>query len=891
MSRILLLAFLAAATVASTSSQGAAAHVHTHQCAHDSPAVQRAIYNVHRPDDPVDAARGEYIKVLGARPMGRRGAEGSAEPLTSLVSPQRYAGDATDRAFRTASAAPIRIAFRTADLDDPSKYCTSATGTSPMFDGTTAGCSADTVFTNAHRTMLRDVVLPRAAAILSRFLSVVPIVGNLIVSSAPNLCGGQYTVSDADKTTGVPDADIVFYVSAGPNVEGTIAWAGYCALDGNGRPTVARTNFSPKYLGVSTPRDVDHLVRIAVHELLHALGFSGSHIQNNYPQFVTQTTRRGGQPVMLFTGPKALAAAQAHFGCPTLDGIEFEDQGTAGSKGSHWERRTHAQDVMSSMAGDVMTLSAMTFALLEDLGHYVVDYSGAEEDYYMRGSGCGVHEKKCNDPDGGAGRYFCFDESNACTFDYGAIGVCEIGTYNGNLPVWGQYFENPRVGGVAPMMNYCPTVAPHGNMLCNRYDNSFSNHTGLGLYFGSDGRCFHTSSSLYKNNPVDNFPGRCFKSRCPEGTRVEFRVGDAPEWVACPLDGSAAVINAPRPYVGEVTCPKASDFCTPDLYYLPTTTTTTSTTSTTPAPTTTVTTTAPTTMTAAPTTTKAPTTTAAPTTAAPTTTKAPTTTATPTTAAPTTTATPTTAAPTTTATPTTAAPTTTKAPTTTATPTTAAPTTTKAPTTVAPTTAALTTTVATTAASSFSPPATAATSTSPTSATLVSTTTAAVTTRNPNTPREPTRAAVVSLSPASATVEQLRNAFLSGFNRVYGLDDAAKAALVVWLRVATSEDKARLRPNSNARTAARSGMHPAADETTSEHVFGFGGVDGLAALDRFLANVGTDATLRAATGAVAAAEAARPVVQDGDGFGSAASARPAALAAAFVLGALLALVF
>ena len=122
---------------------------------------------------------------------------------------------------------------------------------------------------------------------------------------------------------------------------------------------------------------------------------------------------------------------------------------------------------------------------------------------------------------------------------------------------------------------------------------------------------------------------------------------------------------------------------------------------------------------------------------------------------------------------------------------------------------------------------------------------------------------------------------------MYGLDDAAKAALVVWLRVATSEDKARLRPNSNARAVARSGMQPAADEQTSEHVFGFGGIDGLAALDSFLANVGTDATLRAATGAVGAAEA--PTVSQEREFPSAASARPAAIATAFAFGALLAL--
>ena len=173
---------------------------------------------------------------------------------------------------------------------------------------------------------------------------------------------------------------MVFYVGAGPTSGGTIAWAGFCASDENDRPTVARTNFSPEYLNLETPKDIDDMVRTGVHELLHALGFSGTFFDYYFKnkQLITRgTTRRGGQPVTLFTGPKALAAAQAHFGCPTLDGIELEDEGGSGTAGSHWERRTHTDDVMCGIAGDVSTLSAMTFGLMEDSGHYVVDYSAA----------------------------------------------------------------------------------------------------------------------------------------------------------------------------------------------------------------------------------------------------------------------------------------------------------------------------------------------------------------------------------------------------------------------------------------------------------------------------------------------------------------------------------
>ena len=43
--------------------------------------------------------------------------------------------------------------------------------------------------------------------------------------------------------------------------------------------------------------------------------------------------------------PKVVKYAQEYFGCPTLTGLELENEGGAASKGSHWERRVVGDEV------------------------------------------------------------------------------------------------------------------------------------------------------------------------------------------------------------------------------------------------------------------------------------------------------------------------------------------------------------------------------------------------------------------------------------------------------------------------------------------------------------------------------------------------------------------
>eukprot|EP00744_Colponema_vietnamica_P011099 GILI01015615.1.p1 GENE.GILI01015615.1~~GILI01015615.1.p1 ORF type:complete len:319 (-),score=61.67 GILI01015615.1:209-1057(-) len=232
----------------------------------------------------------------------------------------------------------------------------------------------------------------------------------------------------------------------------------------------------------------------------------------------------------------------------------------------------------------------MTFGLLEDSGHYTIDRTRAETEYYMKGAGCGVFDSFCNTTEGGRGSYFCFESGSACSPDFNSFGPCQMGTYSADLPSYYQFFPgSPKMGGTAQLMNYCPSVLGYSNRQCNKYDNSQANISSIGLYFGSDGRCFKTTSTLYKGGSAENGPARCFKSRCPYGTRIEFLVGDSTVWTACPSDGSVGVVAAPSPYTGEVTCPLASAFCTPSTYYLPegmTSTTTTTVTTTGPSTTT-----------------------------------------------------------------------------------------------------------------------------------------------------------------------------------------------------------------------------------------------------------------------------------------------------------------
>jgi leishmanolysin-like peptidase len=86
----------------------------------------------------------------------------------------------------------------------------------------------------------------------------------------------------------------------------------------------------------------------------------------------------GGKRTVLST-PNLLALARQHFDCPSLDGVELEDDGGKGTAGSHWERRVLLNEYMTGAPiGLKNAKSAFTLALLQDSGWYQANFQAAD---------------------------------------------------------------------------------------------------------------------------------------------------------------------------------------------------------------------------------------------------------------------------------------------------------------------------------------------------------------------------------------------------------------------------------------------------------------------------------------------------------------------------------
>ena len=115
-------------------------------------------------------------------------------------------------------------------------------------------------------------------------------------------------------------------------------------------------------------------------------------------------------------------------------------------------------------------------ALLQDSGHYYVDYSKAESMAWGNGTGCSFLTEKCDQSSSFAGTYWCHDtdpNNNYCDFDKTGIGRCSVGTYGSALASYYQYFSvQSTTGGSQQLMDVCPMVQAYSNRVCNNVDHT-----------------------------------------------------------------------------------------------------------------------------------------------------------------------------------------------------------------------------------------------------------------------------------------------------------------------------------------------------------------------------------------------------------------------------------
>ncbi|EKF30143.1 surface protease GP63, putative,metallopeptidase, putative, partial [Trypanosoma cruzi marinkellei] len=237
----------------------------------------------------------------------------------------------------TASAsewAPIRFQVFAEDLEDPSKYCTAEGQIRPDFTGGTVECKKEDIFTPEKRSILLKSLLPRAFKMHTDRMLVEPLTSLLIVPRFTSAICAQFTIPSSHHTLGVIGADMYLYVSAGPTQDSSLAWATSCSRAPNGRPVVGVINYGPKFI-----TDSVHSVRVSVHEIAHALGFT-VRVMGKRNMLKEFEGVRGKAKVLQVSSPKTVEKTREHFNCMSATGMELEDEGGGeGKVSSHWKRR------------------------------------------------------------------------------------------------------------------------------------------------------------------------------------------------------------------------------------------------------------------------------------------------------------------------------------------------------------------------------------------------------------------------------------------------------------------------------------------------------------------------------------------------------------------------
>ena len=201
-------------------------------------------------------------------------------------------------------------------------------------------------------------------------------------------CSGQDSCTGCSTTSagpGAADADFVLFASAVKTTwcedSNTLAYATTCQRDQEDRPVFGFVNFCPLRLSAAA-NDWEAQLAVAIHEVLHALGFSST----SWPLFryadgsprtlraadglppktvdfecvdgvkrevrvpssntLVVGTERGVRVNLLVT-PRVLSVARDLFGCADLQGAALENQPTSSGAcfGSHFEQRDYMNEV------------------------------------------------------------------------------------------------------------------------------------------------------------------------------------------------------------------------------------------------------------------------------------------------------------------------------------------------------------------------------------------------------------------------------------------------------------------------------------------------------------------------------------------------------------------
>ncbi|KAF5404300.1 hypothetical protein PHET_01363 [Paragonimus heterotremus] len=437
------------------------------------------------------------------------------------------------------------------------------------------------------------------------------------------ISNGSYVLS-GPQGRGLSDTDFVLYIASLPTnrceTSKVLGYAAHCQTASHtDRPIAGYINFCPNVLRHDSSDRVRSLF-VAKHELLHALGFSSSLFamyrdENNQPltprdpntqlpslgrsqissNSVYQWSNRVVRTVQrrwlsaygnltklahIVVTPTVLRVARAFFDCPTLDGVELEDQDEAGVFLTHWEKRL-LEVIRSCFCQNPTCKLAHTHSSIDPF--------------------CQQIQPPPNEADRNGVQV-------SCTPDGVSYGFCNLVTHSKPLPPEFVYFVRPiipsftstsvelgggdmtdrqaldDVGGKIALANYCPYYQeiewerrhdePAINTHCHAIDNFKEPKLNFKLErFTHDAICVQHGPEWRLSNgqqtyalPVEG--AGCYTFRCSlveGGLVIELAGGMA---IPCVVPGSpvrvkACITSQGLTIDGQLICPDCRLLCDP----------------------------------------------------------------------------------------------------------------------------------------------------------------------------------------------------------------------------------------------------------------------------------------------------------------------------------------
>jgi len=393
----------------------------------------------------------------------------------------------------------------------------------------------------AYKTYMQKQLVPAVLDYFSAALKIKAPLKNKITVSSKTICG--LSTPSILRNGGVA-ADYLLLLDSKLDSAGSwVAETYSCSLaSGTKRPYIAKTLFNRDLLKDASKNVLLHEknIYLLLHEVLHSLGISKSlykyflDVNGKVIKNPVKTVKLLGSSRMVLDIPVLTERARKYFGCPTLEGVFMEDDG---SVGSHLERRQFVYEHMTSGLMYDQRISEFSLGILEASGWYVPDYSYADPYWFGQGKGCGFWKESCTSSSFDEDKYgYCTGSSRGCGAHGRGGGKCTSDSKS----------------------NSCRYIKPNVDYDCeNPNADNYARLPSIQT-FGRDAgsKCF--SGTLSSSSSSASTTSFCFKYTCSgSGSKTKLTVNVGSKSIACSKEGSVTVSG----YKGKLNCPDPLEFC------------------------------------------------------------------------------------------------------------------------------------------------------------------------------------------------------------------------------------------------------------------------------------------------------------------------------------------